>query len=233
MDEGEGNVVRDASGNGHDGKVVGASWMPPRSDRAATEWILSSGARAGVGTTARGFFNLDPGDKLPEETFSLVVAGLGEMKDIDPQGLAMFRNLPHMTTLVFNGSPVGDRGLQLIGRLPRLDKIYMGMVGATDAGVALLPERWPNLRILHCGNPGITDAAINSIAQLTKLEELQLADADVTDEGIAQLAKLPKIRNLLILGCPQITQAGIDRLHELLPDCWIKSNFGEFGTRKD
>lgn len=105
MDEGEGDVFRDASGNGHDGAIVGASWV---SEAQAGQMHLSAGS-AKVGRAGPPTASI-PGESHadPARGFALRFDGVDDfaaVKDLGKELLLKTPNEPFTIELWFVPHP--------------------------------------------------------------------------------------------------------------------------------
>jgi serine/threonine protein kinase len=203
-----------------------ASSDPIRQARRAAEWLVSQRAKFGISTTGRGFVDLEPGDKLPNETLRLITANLTENQAIRDEDLARFDQLPEFTTLSLSRTNIGDEGLRRLGILPALKLLFLSETNVTNAGVAEL-KRFPKLALLHLYETDVTDEGLKRLAATNReLDELSLVGCGITDAGIEDLVTLERLK-LLALDRTGVTAEGVARLRLALPDCEIRSDFTE------
>jgi serine/threonine protein kinase/Leucine-rich repeat (LRR) protein len=89
------------------------------------------------------------------------------------------------------GDVQGDKGLESLSRLQKLEELHLSGGNLTDAGLAHL-ARMPNLRLLECKDTAFTDAGILALAQAKNLTTLILQSSRITPAGVKALrAALP------------------------------------------
>ncbi|HUG93192.1 MAG TPA: hypothetical protein VML55_20290, partial [Planctomycetaceae bacterium] len=220
FDEAEGDVLVDSSGNGHDGKIVGATWVkevapgkyaPYDADRRTAEWVSSRGGRVVLQMSGARQVTVEAGEALPNEPFQLMVVVLdgAEMSDLD---LVRLTNLKRLTGLYLTDVPVSDEGLRHIGEIGSLHQLGLGRTRVTDGGMKHV-ARLRELR--HLFLDAITDSAMPHIGELTDLQILGLAGAQVTDSGMQHLARLQKLSAVWLGGCKGVGDDGIAALAHL------------------
>lgn len=232
-DEGTGNVVHDASGNGHHGNLVGPVWQRlvndsgqrmVEHDRRVVEWIQSVGGSAGVSATNHGYLVLGPDDPIPDAPLQLSVATLADLTDLNAEDFSLFDDLPWLGVLILSNSDVSDQHVSRIRRVPMLQNVYLWNNEITDAGLASLIKHCPNIRILHLTDTAVTNACIPGLADLKHLEDLVLVRCEITDDALPALYGHSSLQLLHLLDT-QCTQSGLHKLQPQLPDCEIVSRF--------
>lgn len=125
-----------------------------------------------------------------------------------------------------------DEEVRAIGRLPRLNDLWVGGIGGmdncvlsdtrtdvrpvfantqiTDAGLAQLSELG-QLRQLHLQNSKVSDAGLRHLRGLANLEFLYLSDTQVTDAGLERLKPLTRLKQLF-LSRTDVTDVGLAHL---------------------
>ncbi len=194
-DAGTGDVLKDSSGNNHDGKIVGAKWVAADPDRAAAEWLLARSATFGY-SDAAGYHHVPPGKKvalsagqIAVNNFKLTKKELTADADLEP-----FRGLQQLDTVVLNETAISDASCELLATLPGLRKLYLNDAAITDPRLKLLAKA-SQLVVLQLGGTNVTDAGLEHLAGLGALRHLLLYKTDVTDAGVKKLAaKLPNCK---------------------------------------
>ncbi len=194
-------------------------------ERRVIDWVRSIGGRVGGGNPQLGFVTLDADDPIPAGPFDLVTVGL-EACDVRDEDLSLLDELPHLTTLTLNHTSVSDAGLALLGNLPQLRNVYLVRTRITDAGLREL-ERYAGLGALHIDDAQITDAGLASVAAWSGLTQLHLSNTNVTDACIPSLSSLKRLTQLHVR-ITGLSPDGVNALRAALPQCLIRSNFGEF-----
>lgn len=128
--------------------------------------------------------------------------------------LSAFPNLRFL--LICNGQATDD-GLNYVGRLRKLEGLYMWHASeVTDAGVAHLSEL-TKLKKIHLDGSKISDESLRVLSRLPSLEEWSLQKNCFTDRGLSYLANNTMIRQLCVgLGGSDITDAGTTSLRGLV-----------------
>jgi hypothetical protein len=71
-------------------------------------------------------------------------------------------------------------------------------------------------------------AQLEVIAQMRNLTELRVSGSPISDADLLVLVTLEHLTSLNVEQT-QVTRAGVDALCKLLPNCRVKTSFGEFG----
>ncbi|MBL8849802.1 MAG: hypothetical protein JNG89_08965 [Planctomycetaceae bacterium] len=104
----------------------------------------------------------------------------------------------------------GSAALEVIGALPNLDRLKLGML-IDDAGIERL-VRAEQLTVINLPQATFTDRGLEQLADLPKLELLRFHSPNVTDDGMPYIARMPSLRFLHLIDVP-ITDAGLAQLH--------------------
>jgi len=104
---------------------------------------------------------------------------------------------------------LSDNELALIGRFPRLEKVWCPgtAIGLTDAALAHL-NGLSRLKELDLSRTRITDSGLFQLKGLKGLEQLNLSRTRITDAGLAHLSGLWSLRALDLRGT-EVSNAGI------------------------
>lgn len=226
FDTGRGPEVWDDSGNGHNGRIIGAKWIagaslagfddsptnsPPRvasdTDREIAERIIALGGRVRwKGAKGEKVRYVDHTDHLPAGPFRV-------------DGVSLYGNDVRFR----------DEHVPLLFELPELEALYFGPVDMTDAGFARLADL-DTVDYLSFVRSPLGNEGLAALVRMKKLAELELYHTDVTNEGLAALGKMPGLRRLTIghgrkakYGPHFITDAGLAHLPaiENLERLWI------------
>ena len=102
-----------------------------------------------------------------------------------------------------------DRGLEVLGRMPTLERVALGDGEFTDAGLEHLSalRRLRVLRLPNCSK--FTDAGLAAIAACADLEEVDFHGDHFTDAGLERLASLPRLRSLNLMTAFRVTDVGV------------------------
>jgi Leucine-rich repeat (LRR) protein len=221
FDEGQGEIARDASGHGRDGKITGAvwvkqigpqSWEPYDPDRRAAEWALGIGGDVVVTwpQTATTYQTLRTrsANQLPSVPFRLVSIDLKGNQSVRDEDLARLRGLESLDYLILSQTQIRGHGFVHLQSLPRLRGLWLQLVGVDDA--ALVHLRGLPLKQLPIATMGrITDVGLSHLDELN-LESLALDGVQITDEGL-QRFRWDRHESLLslMLGSHSVTDDGV------------------------
>jgi hypothetical protein len=127
--------------------------------------------------------------------------------------LSKLAKLSGLKTLMLKGSQATDKGLESIGRMTDLEKLYIWQgVSVTDAGVAHLAHL-KNLEYVHINGSKITDESLVLLSRLPKVRGLSLDGSRFTDAGLARMQGSDRLTDLAIgLGDLRLTDAGVANL---------------------
>jgi len=103
---------------------------------------------------------------------------------------------PHYVDPNMNKNYYTDDGLKAVSGLTSLEKLSLGSIGITDAGIQYLGRltRLQYLDLFGCDR--ITDEALKTIGQLRSLETLTLYKGRLTISGLKALNGLTRLKNL-------------------------------------
>jgi serine/threonine protein kinase len=254
FDEGQGDTLKDSSGNGYHAKITGAKWVKGVApDRKAAAWVLSIGGRVKLNDQVQP--NLTAETELPKEPFQLT--GVSLLREVEPRtgdaGLAAFKGCRHLTELVLHSDRVSDVGLAYFGECTTLTTLDLSSWAATDAGLAhfknnkgltslgLASDKFTDagladfgeckdLTYLNLYSTRLTDAGLARFKSCTKLNQLWLMNSAVSDASVELLRGFPELRSLH-LKATKFTKAGVEKLAVALPKCKIAWDGGVIEPR--
>ncbi|HBN78214.1 MAG TPA: hypothetical protein DD473_20865, partial [Planctomycetaceae bacterium] len=258
FDEGTGDVLKDASGNGHHGKIIGAKWVQvpaaPESEREIAEWILSKGGMVGLTPTSDADWVdtiTTPAD-LPDGPLGILLVSIS---DIDRSGLERIAFINDLRHIYIYSSELSDDDLQPLERQTKLAVLLLNDVQGFDGhglkylntphlfgfqanesrefgdeGLRALSKH-KQLGEIHASETSITDAGVEYLKDLTELESVGLGSPGVTDPGVEILHGLKKLKRVHLYS-ESTTQGAVDRLQKALPNCHI-TRAGRGGLQQD
>lgn len=211
FDEGRGDVLRDGSGNVHDGKIVGATWV--HSDRVAAEEILRLGGKVVVLVPDEPEpRTIESVETLPETVHRLAAVDLSYTQ-VGDEDLARLRPAAGLRALSLDSaSRIGDAGLLHLAGLP-LRAIDLRNTHVSNAGLPALLQL-PALAELSLQHTAVTDAGMAVVARIPGLQNLVLSNNPISDAGVAHLRAVSSLRVLSIYDT-QLTDAGLTHLATL------------------
>jgi internalin A len=108
---------------------------------------------------------------------------------ITDAGLKTLRNLRRLGALYLEGSPITDAGLEQLAATTAVP-FSLARTKITDAGLAILVAKRPELNAIDVSGTQITNAGLKHLERLRYLVELNLKGTRVTDSGVAGLRKI-------------------------------------------
>jgi serine/threonine protein kinase len=204
FDEGQGDVLKDSSGNGHHGKIVGAKWM----NGDGTPVVKQEPLPAKTPPAVAPFTDADV----------MRIAALPAADQVEEVRKELMRRNPG-----FDGQ-VGHK---------IEDSVVTELRIVTDNVTDIAPIRVFNgLRVLECRGT-YTDKPNGLLADLTPLKEMNLAhlthlDLRVTKASDAEMVYFKDCKNLkfLDLGATEVTDRGLIHFN----DCKNLKILGLYGT---
>jgi hypothetical protein len=117
----------------------------------------------------------------------------------DPDGFEALKDLPRLRSLWIPVS--GDRDLQVICGIEKLDELGLGFVGSDIAGGPLTEmEARRSLKRLHLFGD-VTGNHLSRLNGFSNLRELLLSGAPLTGDDLRKLPKLPMLETLDLSEC--------------------------------
>jgi hypothetical protein len=147
----------------------------------------------------------------------------GSFSDEDVEYL---RGALDLRCLIAANTQLGDAGLGAMGRMTELEVLDASNTRVSDEGLACL-ARFPKLRSLRLNGTSVSDDGLAALRDLKNLESLQLIDVAVSDAGLEHLRGLRKLTRLELIHT-RATDEGVKRLHQALPKCRIRIDWGQW-----
>lgn len=227
FDEGKGDVLKDSSGNGHDGKIVGAKWV--KVDDADIPnflnivWKLGGEILVWDGDK-RQHVHLTPQSEIPSDLVlgpSILFKDLMQFGDEQLiQFVSAWKLLNNDKTLSLDlsGTSVSVEGIKHLTGMP-LHTLALNRNPNIDDKIAEYLVQLENLDTLSIQETRISDGTINSIANLQSLRNLNVNKTAITLNSVPNLAKL----NLHYLNVKNTVfdKTAVMNLHNSLPNCEI------------
>lgn len=119
-------------------------------------------------------------------------------------------SLPNLRALLLSNRQGSDDGLAHVGKLTRLEHLYMWDVSeVSDVGVAHLANL-RRLKCIHLSSSKITDKSLKTFTSMPELEVLSLQFNTFSDAGVKQLTRLPRLKHLWVCGREESSNAITD-----------------------
>jgi Leucine-rich repeat (LRR) protein/endonuclease YncB( thermonuclease family) len=122
-------------------------------------------------------------------------------RGISGAGLRYVTDLPHLTSLDFNHSSIGDAALAHVKNLTNLTSLGLRATKITDAGLAELAGL-AHLETLNLWETATTDRGLATVAKLPRLKTLGLVNTSITATGLASLRDAHRLESLEIRHVP-------------------------------
>ncbi len=220
FDEGQGDVLTDASGNGHHGKIVNAKWVPGiaggppvKADRRAAEAVLALGGTPTI-RIAGDERAIEPGRMLPQDDFELVRIRIYHQPQLtDAELRNVLSGAANVIDLQLTDVPLTDACLESIAPLQKLEILLLNTTQITGAGLSYLRGH-EQLKKLGVEGPSVDDRALAGAAGIPHVDLLWLGGTQITDAGLAHLKRMKQLQ-YLNFGLTQITDAGVAQLKGL------------------
>lgn len=206
FDEGQGDVLKDSSGNGHHGKIVGAKWVrvdeelkvmndqstEPNSlydyERQVAEWVLNHQGSV--------FLTYLPFEAKSEEEFQSAIHQ-DRVFDFKTVRVGELQDLPDREFIVSGVSlrkrPLTEEDLRSLEGLHALKSLDLERSGVTDDTLSAIQEML-DLKRLLLSHTQITDKGFALLKHLPQLESISLGRTLVTADGMRVLSQLPNLR---------------------------------------
>ncbi|MAG93797.1 MAG: hypothetical protein CMJ48_08625, partial [Planctomycetaceae bacterium] len=246
FDSGSGTVLKDSSGNGHHGKMVGAKWVSvddelnviekPRTPlaaaadhhRRAAEWVISVGGSVGCFEEER-YLNVSKVEDLPSKPFVLVDMELNHVEQPIDEGLKLLRGLSTLTDFGAFHSSLTDTGLANLTdngrvRFPNLTHVHLVGTQVSDIGWRYLSES-PGLERVELRATNISDG--RWMVGCLQLQHVDISVTRIPPEHLADLVSLPDLRRLNISGSQL---KGVGAKH--VGNCRQLKEFAVYGCRE-
>jgi internalin A len=125
----------------------------------------------------------------------------------------------HVNLVILTTPSVTDATLAHVGRLTRLQELYVSSPSVSDAGLEHL-SGLTNLSILSLSGTPVSNRGLAKLKGLIKLFHLNLSDTQITDSGLISLKRLTKLSSVMV-GNTQVTDAGVKELNRARPNLTI------------
>jgi len=142
--------------------------------------------------------------------------------------LAKLDRLKYLWVSCIGNSPLTDKALATVSKLPELEVLYIGGAGFTNEGMELF-QNLKNLSALHIAFwPGLDNETLKQLARLPKLRDLSWSSSDsVTMSGLSVLNRLAGLESLSISDIRQddggLDLSGLKKLRRLRIMMWHKT----------
>jgi beta-lactamase regulating signal transducer with metallopeptidase domain/Leucine-rich repeat (LRR) protein len=130
---------------------------------------------------------------------------------VDDRAMQYVAHLTGLNTLYMFEAPIGDEGMAYVGRLKSLEYLTLPK-NITDKGLPVV-GKLPRLKGLYFKANRITNDGLKALSKLDTLEELELGGKSINDDGLQHLAGLPRLNYLLLWG--DFTGSGFMHLREI------------------
>lgn len=165
--------------------------------REVVRWVLSFGGSVEASFNGR-FVRLsaaDAGKPLPEGRPIISTIGLDSNPKIHDEDLARLADLPDLENLTMSTLPITDRGMDLLGSLPKLRQLLLSGIGLTEKSLVPI-SRWTSIEDLSLSQTEFTDSGVEPLAKLTQLRSLRANNLTMTAAQTDVFRMLPAFETL-------------------------------------
>lgn len=127
--------------------------------------------------------------------------------------LSLLVDLGGVPWLSLENAPVSDAGLVHVGKLAKLERLYLGSSRVRGNGFRELASL-SQLKYLSLKQLPIDDAKLATLPELPALQDLGLDYTRITNDGLAHLSRYPQLGRLW-LDHTQVTDEGLAHLAKL------------------
>lgn len=235
FDEAKGDVLKDSSGNGHDGKIVGAKWVkvddlnadsPGNSIQNFYNIVWNYGGQIlSWDAETQTHLELSPQSNIPVEKIRTYTLKFKDLKQFEDNQLIQiaeaYRKVPitKSINIDLSGTQISAKGIKALASLP-VSRLVLNRNPAIDDAIATsIPRFDDQLTNLSLQATAITDATIKALSSLKGLRILNLQKTAITPNCVPHLAMLDiEELNVLLTG---IDASAVLKLKAALPQCQI------------
>jgi serine/threonine protein kinase len=214
FEEGQGDVLKDSSGNGYDGRIKGATWVRGTNfdDQAAVaQWLLDNKKINNIGFEVAGerqnLPTLPAAPYLVRELNFHPFNNGGNLLEEDIPRLAVFTDLEE---LYLGRQPLTDAGLASLAPLKKLKRLGVGVTSVTPAAVETI-RSFPELEFLQ-GFPD--DAWLRPLAGMPSLRSMFFYRDHLSLEAVSWFKQYPNLTQLRFVECGEWPDEKLAHLKE-------------------
>ncbi|MBC7964762.1 MAG: hypothetical protein H7Z17_02460 [Fuerstia sp.] len=187
-------------------------------ERAAAIWVVEHYGVVAVKTEDGKVNRYVAAEHLPAESFVITEINLYE-QEFDESELAFLPQLASLGKLDVSRTTVGSKGMQFIGKVPKLKSLQLRANNLSADSLRLLLN---GRQIENCsvhGSKSFDDAAVAALSEIMpNLKVFSCASTSVSEEGMKALMPLKSLKKLTATNNKWSEQAG-KQLSEALPGC--------------
>lgn len=173
FDDGKGDLLKDSSGNGHHGKIIGAKWVRVDNvaqsvtdpDKDVAKWVQEIGGVVVISQNGQQLRYANRDRELPSTPFKVTtidLTGSRQFGDADLQRLAGLSELEFLR--LHNATQLTNQALEYLSQIRNLKSLDLTAASVNDAGVPLL-EKFTTLELLHLTNSKVTPQGVAQLQQ--------------------------------------------------------------------
>lgn len=115
--------------------------------------------------------------------------------NFETEDIESLSGLRRLARLSLEGTQVGNRGLEIIAKLPMLQELDLSQCNVDDAAIEHLAGH-ANLEILWLSNTQVTDQALETIRSLPKLRKCEVSQTKISPQAWQEFtANHPRLKN--------------------------------------
>jgi len=173
FDDGKGDLLKDSSGNGHHGKIIGAKWVRVDNvaqsvtdpDRDVAKWVQEIGGVVVISQNGQQLRYANRDREFPSTPFKVTtidLTGSRQFGDADLQRLTGLSELEFLR--LHNATQLTNQALEYLSQIRNLKSLDLTAASVNDAGVPLL-EKFTTLELLHLTNSKVTPQGVAQLQQ--------------------------------------------------------------------
>jgi eukaryotic-like serine/threonine-protein kinase len=209
-----GDVLKDSSGNGYDGRTNGVRGTDFNDQAAVARWLLDNKKINQIGFDVNGELQnltaVPAGPVVVRELNFHPANNGGNLLEEDIPRLAVFTDLE---VLLLGRQPLTDAGLASLTPLKKLKQLGVGITSVTPAAVETI-RSFPELEFLQ-GYPD--DAWLRPLAGMPTLRSMLFYRDSLSTEAVGWFKQYPNLAELRFVECGEWPNAKLAHLKDCAP----------------
>ena len=227
FDEGKGDVLKDASGHSHDGKIIGATWVkasvsePAESieiqsadplvfdrNRETAEWAHGRGATLVI--TPGGV--VEPAAELPKTPFVVLETLFRGGANVTNLELDPLKRVRHLRGFGISSHQLPEGLLDVLQEQPRLYRLEIESAGMRSSELARSKPWDTVLELQFADSPQNIDDEWRFLECFPSVQRLVVGGVEQLPKLLARLSDLPNLRSLDLLDATTVDEQAVAAL---------------------